>query len=337
MRSNAGFVAVFLARLLLEAHAYFGQKEGVRKKLKDAAMCPAACASCKPGGVAVGGTPLGASGKCEWYCSHLGYCGKTAAYHFHSCLGCTPAGAARRRRASNTIVEFWHRMHTGLPPPGKWFHISDAECRQLRNVTNQFQLIVVFSLARSAGTTLTQEIAEEVGGQYMDELFNNAVPLSRHSGGLKFEHNQGRPASLLVELLRKLQRPVVFKLNDPVQMPLPVLSRLARCANWCPVVLERLNVHDRWCSWVRAMKTGWWGTRRPNRIEMPCPHVFGSVTFPAFRARHNRWYYSLRQLLPGSSLFVTFDDVINNTSNVRSDVRRFCAHHVQRMHPSWPM
>ena len=245
---------------------------------------------------------------------------------------------ARLRRAADLKAGFRAWMRTQLPPAaGKRFHISNAECRELRDVSSRHQVVVVFSLARSAASTLTVGLATEMGGQYMDELFSDAVPLDRHSGGHLPRHTQAQPAALLSELLHAVQRPVVFKLNNPNQLPLGALSQLSRCANWCPVVLERANVRDRWCSWVRALNDGWWGTRKANRIEVPCPDTYKGDSLRLFTARHNKWYNDLRSVLMGSNMFVTFDQVVKNTTETRRDVRRFCSQHVQKIAKNAPI
>ena len=201
-------------------------------------------------------------------------------------------------RAVDVQANMWQRVREQTPAAGHQFYISTAECRELRELSSLHQVVVVFSLARSAASTLTVELAAEMKGQYMDELFNQAVPLTRWSGGRAFKHTQAKPAALLIELLRAFQKPMVFKLNSPGALPIGTLNQLTRCVNWCPVVLERENVRDRWCSWHRATVSGWWGTRKKSRAEIPCPdkyryvprasrgqrmrshlHVFGCVYF----------------------------------------------------------
>jgi hypothetical protein len=248
-----------------------------------------------------------------------------------------PPGTPPSGRAADLLAGFWTRVRQETPAAGKRFHISNAECRELREVSRRHLIVVVFSLMRSAATTLTSELAAELGGQYMDELFNDAVPLDRHSGGHVVQHTQAQPAALLSELLRALQRPLVFKLNHPWDLPLGALSQLSRCASWCPVVLERENVRDRWCSLVRAQQTNWWGTRKANRTEMACPDAFGGDTLRSFTARHRAWYANLRNLLLGSSVFVTFDQVVKSTTETRREVGRFCSQHVQKIAKDAPI
>ena len=249
----------------------------------------------------------------------------------------TPPGTPPPGRATDLLARFWTRMRQETPAVGKRFHISNAECRELRDVSRRHLIVVVFSLMRSAATTITSELAAELGGQYMDELFNNEVPLDRHSGGHVVQHTQAQPAALLSELLRALQRPLVFKLNHPWDLPLSSLSQLSRCASWCPVVLERENVRDRWCSLVRAKQTNWWGTRKANRTEVMCPDAFERDTLRSFTARHRAWYANLRNLLLGSSVFVTFDQVVKSTTETRREVGRFCSQHVQKIAKDAPI
>ena len=321
----------------------FGRRQGGSQPLVDSAQagqgkpshsaqyksigsCPSACRTCKSGGRV--GTRLGISGVCEHYCSKRGYCGASLPYRYTACGGC-------RLNPVDEDAAFWSRIaaQTREVAPGQPFHISTTDCRELRTASQTAQVIPVFALSRSAASFLAGEIAQEVGAQYLDELFNEAAPLHKYLNGKVVVKTRRQPAAFLTELIRTFRRPIVFKVNSPDQIPLHALAGLARCTNWCPVVLERTNIRDRWCSDVRAQMTGYWGRRQKGRKELPCPDVYKRWSFESTRQTHLAWYDTLRRVLKGTSIYTTFDQATKETVKTRKEVREFCSRHVQKISP----
>ena len=226
-------------------------------------------------------------------------------------------------------LKFWKYVHRMVPNNGETYHISNFQCRQLHMISKRVPVIAVFSLARSAASTLTSEISRRVNGLYLDEIFNEHVSLSKFLNGTKPRHSIDEPAELLNEIMHEFKRPLVFKMNDPGQLPLATLSKLSSCIHWCPIILERESVRDRWCSFVRAKMTGYWGTRKKGRKEMPCPYTYGEHNFRQFAKEHSEWYRDLGRLLR-NSIYVTFEQVVSNLPMVVEDLHRYCSHYVRK-------
>jgi hypothetical protein len=204
--------------------------------------------------------------------------------------------------------------------------ISHGDCSELRRVSALYPVVTVLSLARSAASTFTESLAHEMGAQYMDEMFNPLVSLSDFAGGHVFQNTRARPAALLAEVLRVLKRPVAFKLNDP-RMLQGVLGEFSRCVNWCPIVLERAKVRDRWCSWVKASKTGIWNKvnkRKMIGVKVACPDESMGTSFRQFAFAHLSWYRFLRHVLQGNAIPVSFEQATRSVTQTQQNVQRFC-------------